>query len=269
VPVDFLLGNLACMRDECEERLPEAAAAPAVAMLRQAVEGVRSAPDSLPSLLDEEAPDADALRRWVLAALEGNRRDALSILDEGLAAGTAVPVLQAMILRALAELGRMWQCNEIHVGEEHFASVLAEDGLALLRRAIPDPPADAPLVLLASAEGDLHALGVRVAADRFACEGWRAHPLGASVPPEDLVRTVRDVSPDLVVLAAHLGLHVSAAARAIEALRGDPACASTPVLVGGHPFRVVDDLWTVVGADAGAADLDDAVHAARVLVRAR
>jgi len=262
----FLLRNLECMREELGERLPDAAAVPARAVVGSALEALPDAPESLPSLVEGGEPQAVPARRWLAAALEGRRRDALAVLEEGLERGVGVAALQQTILLAQTELGRMWQCDEIHVGEEHLASALAEDGLALLRRAIPEAGRDAPRMLVASAQGDLHALGVRLVADRFASGGWRVRALGANVPPPDLVRSALDLAPDVIVLTAQLGLQVRAIAGSIAALRGEPATARLPVLVGGHPFRVVDDLWEVVGADAGARDLDAGVVTARSLL---
>jgi methanogenic corrinoid protein MtbC1 len=40
-----------------------------------------------------------------------------------------------------------------------------------------------------------------------------------------------------------------------------------PILVGGAPFAMVDDLYAVIGADAGAADPATAVARAKALLR--
>jgi len=94
----------------------------------------------------------------------------------------------------------------------------------------------------------LHDIGLRVVADRYEMDGWHAILLGANTPAPDVVRAVWDHRAELVAVSAHLGLHVRATARLVAAVReGAPG---TRVVVGGHPFTLVPDLWRVVGADA-------------------
>ena len=45
----------------------------------------------------------------------------------------------------------------------------------------------------------------------------------------------------------------------VEALRADPGCANTRIIVGGHPFNRCPDLWRRIGADAHGRDAAAAV----------
>ena len=52
-------------------------------------------------------------------------------------------------------------------------------------------------------------------------------------------------------------------------MRKHPTAGDAVVLVGGSPFRIVDDLWDVVGADGFARDAVSALKVAEQLVSAR
>ena len=69
-----------------------------------------------------------------------------------------------------------------------------------------------------------------------------------------LIDAVRDFDCDLVALSANIVLHVRQAAEMIAVLRAAPETAGIPILIGGQPFNLVDDLWQVVGADGHARD---------------
>ena len=75
-----------------------------------------------------------------------------------------------------------------------------------------------------------------------------------------------------------IGVLASAAAEAtlqdgpgstIVTLRHSLGDRCPPILVGGEPFVIVPDLWTIVGADGCAADAGAAVAVGERLVHAR
>ena len=265
LPLDVLRVNLQCTAEELGASLPAEAAAPAVAMLREAEQVLEDAPSELPSLLEDDAPLQDLCRRYLLAVLETRRYDAIDLLLAAADEGVPVPELQRdVVARAQAELGRMWQMDEVHVAEEHFGTVIAMEAMAALRTRLPRAPEDGRRVLCATASGELHDLGVRLVSDSLEAAGWQAMCLGASVPAPDLVRGVVDFEAGLVAISISIALHVRRAISLIEFVRQE--VPQVPILVGGAPFRVVPDLWQIVGAHAQAMDAMEAVEVAERLV---
>ena len=74
-----------------------------------------------------------------------------------------------------------------------------------------------------------------------------------------LTREVHGVSPlsngtgDVIALSVSLVAYVRRTSELIATLRTHEVTASIPILVGGQPFNLVEDLWQVVGADGCAA----------------
>jgi len=266
VATDVLDVNLECLGLELAERLPAGIADVPAAYVASARKALADGPESLPSLLADGVPHADLARAYLLAALEGRRADAMRLVADAADSGVPVADLHEHVIgRTQAELGRMWQMAEIHVGEEHLGSRIAEEALALLR-ARHNAPADAPYTVLAACvAGGRHDVASRMLADQFELQGWRSILLGADVPSADLAHSARDFDVDLVALSAPLLLDVREAAAQIAALRRE---VSVPVLVGGRSFNAVDDRWRVVGADGYARTAAEGAAAGKRLVAA-
>jgi MerR family transcriptional regulator, light-induced transcriptional regulator len=92
------------------------------------------------------------------------------------------------------------------IADEHRATELTNRVLAALR-PLPGAVVEAGVpshrrALLATVEGERHALGLRMAADILEDTGFEAIYLGADVPTPTLLQAVAVTGPDLVALAA-------------------------------------------------------------------
>lgn len=270
VPLDALRASLACLRDELGQGLPRNAAQAAVAVLERALIETSSPAGPIASALAGDGRAVVLARRYLCAALEGRRRDAIDValqaLDEGMSVGA---VYRDVLARAQHEVGRMWQEGEIGVSEEHFVSRVTEQVLAFVNARMPREPRNGKRVLVTSANGDLHDIGLRMIADHFEMAGFDPIYLGASTPADDVVRAAIDFEVDLAAIAAKLTLHVRATAELVRALRGEPRTRALPILVGGPPFEIAPRLWKTIGADGCAHSAEEAVEVGKRLVVAR
>jgi len=267
VPDEVLVASIKRLRKELAERLPAGPAKMAAGYLDEAVRRLSELPVDLPSLLEGDGPLVVEARKYLRSILEGDRDAALARVDALLDNGTSPQDLhEHVIARVQRELGRMWQTGEIHVGEEHFGSAVAEEALVRIRAKRPDAAKTGARILLAAVAGNLHDLGVRMVADHLRWAGHDTILLGANTPAEDVVRSAVDFKAELIVLSAHLATHVTSVARTIEAIRGSESIDAIPVLVGGPPFNTVEDLWEVVGANGVSRSAGEAAGAvARLL----
>lgn len=195
----------------------------------------------------------DAVRLRVLlrcaAVLLGVRR----FVDE-LAAPLAVRV------------GSMWAAGTIAVRQEHmFAECLATQ-LRTMLAALEGAEAG-PVVVLATFPGELHALGLEMAALRMASCAAAPRVLGPSCPPEEIAQAARSLG------AAAVGISVSAAAptrateRHLARLLAGLGDASAAVWLGGSgapgvrlPSRRVRVLRTSAEVDLALSALQSALR---------
>jgi methanogenic corrinoid protein MtbC1 len=188
--------------------------------------------------------------RYVDALVTGDLASA-----ERLIAGSEADVraLYLEVLQpALYEIGRRWEDAEISVAHEHLATATTQSLMARLAERFDAAPRRDRRVLLACAEGELHAIGVRMVADFLEADGWDVLFVGALSPPLAVAELAAAQRVDVVALSASLGQRVPEIVRAVEALRG---LETVPVIaVGGQAFGGKRDVAVRTGADLYATD---------------
>jgi methanogenic corrinoid protein MtbC1 len=260
ISLDILRTTLECTRNELAERLPADSLLEVAPLFAEALRLVRE-PEPLPEGgLDGADPMTALAREYLLAALEGRRKDALELVLAAADRGTPISALQRDVVgRVQVVVGRMWHRGDMSVVEEHLVSRLSEQVLACLNPRMPRVTRLGRRVLVTGASGDLHDIGLRMVADEFEMAGWDPIFLGASAPAEDAARAALDFGVDLVALGAKLTIHVRPAAAMIALVRQEPRTRRLPVIVGGMPFGLVPALAARIGADGYATNAADAV----------
>lgn len=254
-----LATELDCMEAELEDRLPGTVSGMVSAYTGAARDALPGAPETIDGFLDE-GPLQDVAQAYLGAILEGRARDAAEAVIAAAEGGVGIEdIHDRVIVPVQRELGRRWHLGEIRVADEHLGTRTTEEVLTLLRVRIPAPQSGARRVLAAGTPGSYHDVGLRLAADRLRLAGWDAILLGADTPVDEFPRSVTQYGVDLVAVSLPMTLNIREAHAVIVALRAE---SSVPVVVGGGPLAIVEDLWQVLGADAGASAASDVVAAA-------
>src|SRR5690606_13780048 len=155
VPAELVGALLACLAEEVVETLPQAVAADAAAVVRRALDAA-PAEGLAAGELSGEGPQRELARRILLAMLEGRADDALRLAMDAMDAGASAELLLEDVLRpTLVEVGRMWQRGEIHVGEEHQATRIAERIHAAIAARGPRAASRGRRLLAATVGGEL------------------------------------------------------------------------------------------------------------------
>lgn len=101
----------------------------------------------------------------------------------------------------IEELGRRWQDGRIGIVEEHLASERLSRALSRCAESLPARPS-APRVLLATAEGEEHMLGLGLVEVCLKEAGWNVRWSGRRTPTGEIERMVGLGGMDAVVLSA-------------------------------------------------------------------
>jgi len=259
--------SIECLRESLAESLPERARPGVLAVVDAGLDSMRTSHTDPPCELNGSGAHAKRAASYLVALLEGRRRDAILQIVQA-ADVERIPIREIyldILQPAQRELGRMWLANEIHVGEEHAATAATLQIMATLSTRVMAERGDRPArgrVLAASVDGNLHEIGIRMISDLFELDGWHAVYLGASIPCDDLARSVMDFEVDLVALSAGLATHLDSTQQAVEAIRAAAGDNAPPILVGGGGFDDAPDAWKRIGADAYARTPDEAVEIA-------
>lgn len=146
--------------------------------------------DSLGAGADRGVGDAGATGDTRFAALEREAMGHVERLDgQGLEAllrrltqhEGITPIIEAVIVPLMREVGERWHRREFTPAHEHLATSVIERTLHWMLDGVVEP-ADAPRIALATTQGERHEVGIQVAATIAAVEGWRPIYLGADLP---------------------------------------------------------------------------------------
>jgi methanogenic corrinoid protein MtbC1 len=195
--------------------LPPAITEPAVARGVPGESGMLMPADATEALGWIRGFDAERLKRWFQT--DWARLGPLQFLEYRAAA----------FLRAV---GEAWAAKELEVRHEHFASAVLGDFLRSVRQPLDDR-ARGPIAALATLPGELHGLGLEMAALVFALAEWRPLILGVDTPIEQVAALTREV-PIAAVALSCVQPQGSRRAAQVRALRRKLP-RHVPLVVGG------------------------------------
>ncbi len=189
------------------------------------------------------------LRRRLLV---GDRIGAKNVVEASLASGTdAVGVYVDVVAPAMRAIGEGWAAGAVDVAEEHRATVIMGQVLAVLESRFTRRGVRRGAFVVGAVAGERHALPVRMVADVVRLSGYEVHDLGADVPIESFTHAVTGVEPLLAVaVSSTVPGNEDVVQTTVSAMR---RWVDVPVLVGGG---AVPDAGTAesLGGDGWAPD---------------
>lgn len=193
---------------------------------------------------------ADRERYWA-AVEDGAAARAHQVAAELVAAGTPLPaVLDDLVGAAQRQVGALWASNSWSVQREHAATAVGEHVVQRLRadHAAVAGPGTGPMLLVACAESEWHAIPALLLTARLEHAGHRVRYLGADVSTAALQAALHDHSPRAALVSASLASSLVFARRHVEATTE----VGVPVVVGGTAFDAAGRRARAIGATAHA-----------------
>ncbi len=211
-----------------------------------------SLPPVDPRRTDRLPPDVVTAEMLAGLLVEGDHDLVTWALRVALGGRTREDVYDTLVRDAMRLVGEGWHEGRWTVSEEHRAT---QTLIRALEDVAPAPsPTDriGPTAVLATVEGEQHAIGLILLEHLLREGGWSVAYLGQSVPVDDLVRYVARERCDLVALSAALPEHLGEVAHAVAALRAMPRPPA--VMVGGRVLGAADraGVADTAGASGGA-----------------
>jgi methanogenic corrinoid protein MtbC1 len=139
--------------------------------------------------------------------------------------------LDTCVAPFLEAVGDAWENDRISIRHEHFASERVSDVLRTLRGPL-ETRATGPLTVLATLPGELHGLGLQMAALIITAGGSRVLPLGPQVPIDEIVTLANDFGARAVGVSISASSKGATATRRLRSLR-QKLPRRTELLVGG------------------------------------
>jgi 5-methyltetrahydrofolate--homocysteine methyltransferase len=197
------------------------------------------------------------------AILNGDDATATAETKAALAANAdPVQLVQEVMMPAMAEVGRRFECSEYFVPELLFSARAMKAALELIRPLLIASGAQpAGRVAIGTVKGDLHDIGKNLVAAMLEGGGFEVMDLGVNVDPQQFVDAVKERNANIVALSALLTTTMPAMRNTIEALKGAGIREKVRVIIGGSP--VSQKYANEIGADGYSETAAGAVAAAR------
>ena len=165
----------------------------------------------------------------------------------------AAHILKEGLIRAMAEVGRMFECGESYVPEMLISARAMKGGLALLRPHLIAAHVEAiGRVVIGTVQGDIHDIGKNLVGMMLEGAGFEVIDLGTDVSPEKYVEAVREHRPDVVACSALLTTTMLRMKDILLALDEAGIRGQVKFIIGGAP--ITDDYARDIGADLYAPD---------------
>ncbi|HLK19752.1 MAG TPA: methionine synthase [Bryobacteraceae bacterium] len=165
--------------------------------------------------------------------IEGTKDGLVADLDRKRAEGTApLDIINGPLMAGMSEVGRLFNNNELIVAEVLQSAEAMKTGVAHLEQFMEKSDTSARgKIILATVKGDVHDIGKNLVEIILSNNGYEVINLGIKVPPEDLIKAIREHQPDAVGLS---GLLVKSAHQMVVT-GGDlkDHGVNVPLLVGG------------------------------------
>jgi 5-methyltetrahydrofolate--homocysteine methyltransferase len=202
------------------------------------------------------------------ALILGDRETVASKTREGLAlALDPRDLIFRGLIPGMDVVGEKFRRNEYYVPQVLLSARAMYAGLDLLKPLITGPgQTDQSLgvVVIGTAQGDLHDIGKNLVAMMLEGAGFKVVNLGRDVAPDKFVAAVEEHGAHIVGISALMTTTMPAMKRTIDALDKAGLRARVKVMIGGAP--VSQAYADEIGADAYAKDSTLAVTRAKALL---
>jgi len=166
-------------------------------------------------------------------------------------------------------VGEKFRRNEYYVPQVLLSARAMYAGLDLLKpliTAAARPDDNLGVVVIGTAQGDLHDIGKNLVAMMLEGAGFKVVNLGRDVAPEKFVAAAAEHNADIVGISALMTTTMPGMKRTIDALAKAGLRDRVKVMIGGAP--VSQAFADEIGADGYARDSTLAVLKAKALVGA-
>ena len=205
------------------------------------------------------------------ALILGDRETVAHKTREGLAlAMDPKDLIFKGLIPGMDVVGEKFRRNEYYVPQVLLSARAMYAGLDLLKpliTAAARPDDNLGVVVIGTAQGDLHDIGKNLVAMMLEGAGFKVFNLGRDVAPEKFVAAVEEHQADIVGISALMTTTMPGMKRTIDALIKAGLRERVKVMIGGAP--VSQAFADEIGADGYARDSTLAVVKAKALVAAK
>lgn len=263
----YVEGHLACIEEAAERDASLDHRDRLVKLLKEARAVVREA---AAAPLDETdfatSRYEDQIELYLKSLFAHDTRGAMRLIRAFVAQGISIESVYIDILaECMRRVGVLWHAGCITVDTEHYCTSVTQTAMSQMYDRIFDAERCGKTILVACPGAELHEMGARMLADIFENGGWDSVYLGAAVPEDYLLASIRENRPDVVALSVTMPQFLIDCQRLVETIRAE--FPRIVIGVGGGAFDSTHEIWHRWPVDFHAKDARDALKRANELIR--
>jgi len=203
------------------------------------------------------------MQRYLEALLEGERRQARSVIEEILQKGIpAITVYSDIIWPIMEEIEILRRSERISPVQEHLASRINRTIVDQLQNKLPKRPTKNKKIVVCCSDSELQELGAQITADLFESNGWEVKFIGGGLTNDELLEFVNSYAPDILLVYGTAAKQAPYIRRLIDTIRSVNAWPNMRIMLSGGVFNRAEGLWDEIGADLFA---ESALKAVQIL----
>jgi len=207
----------------------------------------------------------ELFQKMAQSIIDGDSDVAVELAKQAIAQGTdPLEAISNGFVVGVNKVGEAFSIGEVYLPELVMAGEAMKAAIAALEPEMKKRGAERQIlgkVVLATVEGDIHAIGKSLVGTMLSVSGFQVFDLGVDVPTAKIVEKATEVNANIVALSALLTTTMVKQREVIEALEKAGIRESVKVMVGGAP--VTRDWVQKIGADGYSEDAIGAVEVAR------
>ena len=209
-------------------------------IMEEAQQSIRAyRPDPHPKAASKYEKEID---EYMDCLFQRDTRKAIGLIHSYVEQGIDLDDVYVEILsESMKRVGELWHTADITVDMEHYCTSVTQMAMAQMYDQLFDGKRRDKTILSVCPGMELHEMGARIITDLFENHGWDSIFLGAAVPVEYILESVRNNHPDLVTLSVSMPQHLMDCEKAVREIKQE--FPDIKVAVGGKAFESTEDLW--------------------------
>jgi len=165
--------------------------------------------------------------------------------------------IEHVINPLMYKVGNMWQYNQLSVAKEHLATSFTNEIIEMFFIKLTQPQKRKERVIISTVGDESHNLGIKIVGKFINSCGFEVKNLGSKISSKELVSSVYELQPDLLVLSVTLPSNIATLQQIVDELKSDSKAFHGVIIVGGQALFGDNRQVTIQGADFCSKNLDE------------
>lgn len=200
---------------------------------------------------------ANETQKLVHYILNGQRNQAIKLLDERAQRFHWRATIKELLEPALDEIGQRWAAEEISLAAGYLAGKVAEEVLLRAVAAKESLPQIKGPIIIGNAEDDYHSLGRKMVTIFLKTAGWQVIDLGNDVLAANFVDAAIANEAKIIAVSAMMLTNAENISKIRQEIDRRGMAHTVKLAVGGAIFKVRPELVAELGGDGTAANAVD------------